>query len=449
MTKYAIIGAGIAGISAAEAIRENDHDGEILLINGEKAPPYCRPLIVEVLRGERPFDAIHLRDPDWYEARNITLINGDPVSEFNPVDKTLVLNSGQEIKCGKILIATGSKPFTPPIKGLDVVPYHTLYCADDIERLKSECKSGSKALLVGVGLIGLQALASLVELGVEVSAVELMPKIMPLLLDLKAAKYAEAELEKHGVRVQTGTGVSELKTNGAGYLALTDKDEEIEFDFLVMATGMRPDLELVEGTAIEIDRGIVVSAEMETSIEGIYAAGDITVYNNSIEGRPEIHAHWVNAYRQGRIAGHNMAGGNSGAYEPVFLNSLKVFDLPIVTIGASRLDETDNAQVFVTEAPDRPSYKRFVIRDGVMIAATFVNDVEGAGVYHDLIRDKVDIGEVIESLFKLGLEGIEFLYKHHDDEIRGNVDWPLSMSQIEWFEKDHSRTRWGKKGDAR
>lgn len=450
-TKYAIIGAGIAGISAAEAIRETDPDGEILLINGENVAPYCRPLIVEVLQGERPFDAIHLRDPGWYAKNKIKLISDDLVTKINVGEKTLDLKSGRVVEFERCLIATGSIPSNPAIKGLDEIPYHTLYRESDIESIKSECKPGKKALLVGVGLIGLQAMSSLIESDVEIIACELLPKVLPLVLNQKAAEIAKQRLIEHGIDVRTNTGVKELKTSDGKYpyTAVTAKDDEIGFDFLIMATGMKPELSLLKGSGIEVDRGIVVSPGMETNIDGIYAAGDVTVYNNWIEGRPEIHAHWVNAYHQGRIAGINMAGGTTNPYEPVYLNSLSVFGLPIITIGASRLDDTDGFTVLEEENPSRPSYKRFILDDGKLIAVTFVNNVEGAGVYEHFIREKVDIGEYAESLFEHGIDGMEFLYGHHDTEVRGNVEWPESMSRIKWFKKDHSHTRWGKKEEEK
>lgn len=449
---HVIIGAGIAGISAAEAIRETDTGNEIILINGENTTPYCRPLIVDVLRGEKSFEDIYLRQPDWFAEKNITLITGDPVTKLNPAKNQLVLESGQTIEWEKLLIATGSKPATPPIKGLDEVPSFTLYLNDDVEKLKSLCKPGSKAILAGIGLIGLQAMTSLRELGVEVTAVELLPKVLPLVLDSKAAEYAKARLEAHGIEVLTGTGITELGKSADGdfpYTALTDKGHEIEYDFLVMAAGMRPDLALLNDSGIEIDRGIKVDPGMATNIHGIYAAGDVTVFENQIEGRAEIHAHWVNAFKQGRIAGNKMAGGAAEPYEPMFLNSLDVMGLPIIAIGASRIDNPVDADIYVSENPSRPSYKRLVLKDGKLIAATFVNDVQNAGVFHYFLKEQIDIGDIAGSLFDRGIDGMEFLYKHHNEIVAGkDIDWPESMSLIEWFRKDHKHTRWGKKENS-
>jgi len=448
-SNYVIVGAGNAGISAVEAIRETDPTGEIIVINGENATPYCRPLIVDVLRGEKSFDEIHLRDPGWYDERNIKVITGDPATGLDVGAKSIELKSGKVVSYEKLLIATGSQPFSPPIKGLDDIPAFTLYREDDIEELKAACKPGDKALLAGIGLIGLQAMTSLKELGVEITSVELMPKVLPLILDQKASEYAKARLEEHGIEVITGSGIAEFKKTDVGdhkLVAVTDKCQEIGFDFLLMATGMRPDLALLEGSGIEIDRGIKVSGEMQTNVPGIYAAGDITVFENWIEGEPEIHAHWVNAYHQGRIAGTHMAGGTTEPYQPMFLNSLSIFGLPIITFGASRIDEPADADVYTEENPDRPSYRRFVVKDGKIIAATLINDVHNAGIFQYLAREKVNLTGAAASIFAQDTAGKEFLYRHHEKLVSGEgVDWPESMSLMKWFKKDHAHTRWGKK----
>ncbi len=448
-THYAIVGGGIAGIAAAEAICETDPDNALLLVNGENVPPYCRPLIIEVLENERMFDDIHLRDSSWFEKNHITLFTGDAAEKLSTEEKQLTLQSGTTIEYEKLLIATGSKPSIPPINGIEEVPSFTLYRQDDVERLKPLCKPGAKALLIGIGLIGLQGISALKKLGLEVVAVELMPKVLPLILDAKAAAYAQHELEKNGIEVRTGTSIKELRPAGGGArhpnIARTDRDEEIPFDFLIISTGMKPDLALLERTSIETDRGAKVSPSMETSVPGIYAAGDITEYPNWIENRLEIHAHWVNAYHQGRIAGLSMAGRSVEPYEPVYLNSLNVLGLPMITMGASRIDEPEGAKVFISDVPSRPAYTRFVVKDNRLIAATFINDVSRAGVFQYLIRHKVDIGDVADSLFEQKLEGMEFLHRLHEEAVRGEVDWPESMDLIDRYRKDHRHTRWGKK----
>ncbi len=446
-THYGIVGAGIAGIAAAEAIREIDPERDLLLVNGEQVQPYCRPLIVEVLKGEREFDEIQLRDPQWFKQKNISLITGDPAVALRATENRLELESGRIIEWKKLLIATGSIPSTPPIKGLEDIPAFTLYRLEDVERLKPLCKPGAKVLLIGIGLIGLQAIIAMKELGVEVIAVELMPKVLPVILEARAAEYAQKRLEENGIKVHVGTSVKQLMTGDTDhpYVALIDCGKEIGFDFLVLATGMKPDFSLLNGSGIETDRGIKVSPEMQTSVPGIYAAGDITQYSNWIEGRPEIHAHWVNAYRQGRIAGLRMAGGDAEPYEPVYLNSLSVFGLPVITIGASRIDEPEGADVYISESPARPAYTRFVVKNGRLIAATFINDVDRSGVFQYLVREKIDIGDVAQSLFEEGLQGMEFLYKLHDEVVKGDMEWPKSMDLIDRFRKDHKHTRWGKK----
>jgi NAD(P)H-nitrite reductase large subunit len=445
-TDYLIIGGGIAGVAAAEAIRDADSVKDILIINGEKSPPYCRPLIIELLTGERPFDEIVLRPPEWYTEKNISLINGERANSIDPDNRTVTLESGKLIEFERLLIASGSIPAIPPIPGLDDVPSFSLYRREDVENLKSHCKEGTKALVIGIGLIGLQAITAFKQLGADVVAVEMINKVLPLILDKEAAKYAQARLEENGIEVHIGTAIKEVKPISGKqhqYLAITNTGEEIGFDYLVLATGMKPETSFLNGSGVDIGRGIKVSQTMETNIPGIHAAGDVVEYPNWIEGNSEIHAHWVNAYRQGRVSGLSMAGIEAEPYEPVYLNSLSVFGLPIITMGASRLDETDGTEVYITEIPERSAYTRFLVKDKRLIAATFVNDIDRAGVLQYLIREKIDVGDVAHSLFEQGKRGLEFLYKLHNEDIRGDVEWAPSMDLIDKYRKDMKRTRWG------
>jgi len=445
---YVIIGAGPAGIAAAEAIREVDKEENILIITDEYPYPYCRPLIIEILKEEKKIDDILLRPKDWFEKNNILKIPGDRVTRIIPEKKEIEFGSGLIIEWKKLLIATGSKPSMPRIDGLSDAMVHTMYNRNDAEQAGALIKPGSKLLVLGIGLIGLQAMMAFAEMGVDICAVELMPKVLPLILDLKAARYVQNRLEEHGIDVRVSTSIKKIVDSDSPkhrYEAIINDGKAIQFDSILLATGMRPEIALLEDSGIEVGRGIKVTPRMETNIPDIYAAGDVTEYGDWIEGRSEIHAHWVNASHQGRIAGFSMAGKNVEPYEPIYINSLNVFGLPIITMGASRIDHFDDAKVLVSESPLRPAYSRLVIRDGLPIAATFINDVERAGVIQYLIQKKVSVADVAESLFNGGLEGMEFLYGLHDKAVKGDVDWPESMYSIEWYKKDQEHTRWGKK----
>jgi len=432
-------------VAGAEAIREVDAASPLMLFNGEKFPPYCRPLVVEALTGERGADEIGLRDASWFEARGVELCSSDRVAGIDPASRQLTLASGETVAYEKLLLAVGSVPAVPPIPGLDKVSAHTLWCRRDVELLGPLCRAGARALVLGIGLIGLQAISALRGMGLQVTAVEMKEKVLPLILDRDAAGLARRRLEANGITVHTGTSIVEFVSDDSGPAgeAVTSRGDRLPFDVLVLATGMRPETSLVDGTAIEADRGIQVSAAMETSVPGVYAAGDVTEYPNRVEGRNEVHAHWLNASRQGRIAGLSMAGAAAEPYEPVFLNSLNVFGLPIITMGCSRMDEPEGAEVLVDKVAERPWYRRLVVSRGKLVAATFVNDVEGAGALQYLVRERVELSDsVARSLFEDGREGIEFLGKLHRDAVRGELEWPASMDLIDKFKKNMKHTRW-------
>ena len=442
-TYYAIVGAGPAGIAAAEAIRTADSGKPLMLFNGENTPPYCRPLVVEALTGERRLSDITLRDVAWYEAQGITLSNGNPVVGIDAEARQIRLESGDTVAYEKLLLATGSVPFVPPIPGLSEVPAHTLYCTRDVESLRPLCQPGARALVLGIGLIGLQALTALKGMGLHVTAVEARKKVLPLILDREAADLAGRRIEANGVDLRIGTKVVEFVRNGAGFSAVTDGGDSIPFDVLILATGMKPDKSLFENAGISVKGGVQVSPAMETSVPGIYAAGDVTEYPNWVEGRNEVHAHWLNATRQGRIAGQSMAGVAAETYEPVYLNSLSIFGLPIITMGCSRIDEPKDALVLVDRVAQRPWYRRLIVKDGKLVAATFVNDVEGGSALQYLLREQVPLtDDVARSLFVDGAAGVQFMDSLHREAVRGGLEWPESMDLIDKFKKNMSHTRW-------
>ena len=446
-TRYAIVGAGIAGIAAIEAIREVDADGSILLVNGETTEPYCRPLIIEALTGERTRAEIALRDEDWYAKHSVSLIE-DRATGLDPAGRTLDLASGRTVAYEKLLVATGSAPARPPVPGLDDIPAHSLFSMADADAVRTLCRPGGKALVLGLGLIGLQAVQALRHLDMDVTAVEMEEKILPLILDRQAAGIAARRMEAHGVEVRTGTRIIEfLRRDGEHpYAARTDSGELLGFNVLILATGMRPMTDLLEGTGVATGRAVQVKKTMETTVPGVYAAGDVTEYYDWIEGHAEIHAHWVNAFRQGRVAGLHMAGAEAAEYRPTFLNSLKVFGLPVVTVGASRLDETGEAEVYLDDASGREAYRRFVVRDGRLVAATFVGDVDQAGMIRYLVQEHLEVGDLARSIMEQGREGMEFLADLHREEVRGDVEWAPSMDRIDHYKKDMKHTRWGGEG---
>jgi NAD(P)H-nitrite reductase large subunit len=442
-THYAIVGAGPAGVAAAEAIRQVDSKGAILLFNGEAQPPYCRPLVVEALTGERQLSEIGLKDAAWYESLGIELVNGEKVTAIDHTASSLELASGETVAYKKLLLATGSQPAMPPIPGLTDVPAHTLFCTDDAEALRPLCKEGGRALVLGIGLIGMQAISALTEMGLQVTAVEMQPKVLPLILDADAANLVAQRIEANGVTLKLSTAIVECGPEGDAFVAVTDGGERIVFDVAVVATGMRPDFGLLSDLGVEKGRGIKVSETMETSLPGIYAAGDVTEYPNWVEGSSEVHAHWLNATRQGRIAGRAMAGAEGEHYEPLFLNSINVFGLPLITVGASRMDDTGEATVFAETIEERPRYRRLVIREGKLVAATFVNDVDGAGALQYLIRNKVELSDAVAaSLFADGAAGVAFLDELHRKSVQGGLEWPESMDLIDKFKKNMKHTRW-------
>lgn len=329
--RYVIIGNSAAGVAAAEGIRSRDKSGEIVMISEEKFPAYGRPLISYYLLGATDRAHMDYRPSDFYEKNGITLRLGVRAEKIDPVRRTVLLSDGSEIGYDRLLAATGSRPFVPPAEGLSEVKakftFMTLADALALEKALSEKK---EALIVGAGLIGLKCMEGILGRVKKVTVIDMADRVLSSILDEKGSQIVQRQLEARGVRfvlsdsvVRFEEGRAKLKSGG-----------EIAFDLLVMAVGVRPNIELVREAGGKTDRGIVTDEGMRTSLPDIYAAGDCTESSDIASGKRRILALLPNAYRQGYCAGENMAGGDARFGDAMPLNAIGFFGSHILTAGA-------------------------------------------------------------------------------------------------------------------
>lgn len=387
--RYLIIGGSIAGINAVEAIRQRDQSGEIIVISEEKDPPYSRPLISYWLANEITDQEMLYRPLDFFEQNNVNLILGKKAARVDLKTKIVELKSGEVLKYDKLLFACGGKKIIPP--GLEDVPYHTFYTWDDVRKISARVRRKGPhqhALVVGGGLVGLKAAESLRALGVEVTVVDLAANLLSSILPGSVGQFLEKLLARdEGLHFYLQTTVSQVQTCG-DKIACEIAGLPMVFDHMILAIGVRPNLELCANSGIAINKGILVDKQMQTNLPHHFAAGDLVEIAEPVSGEKKVAAILPNAAYQGRIAGAVMAGADVCLDSHTVFNSLNIFQHSLVTIGLT----TGELKV-ETKFDEQDSCSRFFYKGDRLCGVTLINQPERSGVYRYLIENHINLGK--------------------------------------------------------
>lgn len=388
--KYVIIGASAAGLATAEEIRKTDAEGSIVMLTEEAYLPYSRPSISYYLKGKVKESSMPLRKSIFYKKNNIEVITNSKVTSIDTKNKT-VKAGRKAYSYDKLCLATGSKPFIPPMKNVEgkenALTFLDLQAAKDMKKLANE---NTRAVVIGGGLIGMKAAEGLVKICKSVDVVELSPRVLPSILDDASAKQVKSHLEANKINFHLENTVIGAQSKGKQITSVTLNDgKTLKCDLLVLAVGVRPQIELAEKAGLETDRGIVTNTQtMQTSNRDIYAAGDCCVSVDMLDGSKKIIALWPNAVQQGRAAGSQMAGGSltvGGAYS---VNAIDFFGLRICTCGLINAKGEQYSDEIIS---DGDSYKRLVFQGGRLVGFVLINSSTNAGIYTKLISDKIPL----------------------------------------------------------
>lgn len=391
-TRYLIIGNSAGGIGAAEAIRQVDKTGAVTIISDEPYPAYSRPLISEYLAERRPMEKMLFRLPDFYEENNVQTILGQKVTGLNISKSNIKLEDGRTITWEKLLLAIGGSSIVPQIKSIELKGVFTCNKLDDAKAIGEFLKRATRAVVIGGGLIGVSVTEALVKRGVGITIVEMKERILNTILDEEASALAETTLKQAGVEIITGHTVAEITSDplkGEAISGVTlDDGRPISCEMVIIAIGLQPRLELVSGTEIKTNRGIVVDRYMATSSPDVYACGDVAEAYDFIYGENRLTPIWPNAYIGGRIAGFNMAGIPTEYPGGTAMNSLKYFGLDVVSAGI--INPADDSYQVLSEKYDN-IYHKVVLKDGLVVGMVFAGNIEKSGIVFGLMKDKVNV----------------------------------------------------------
>ena len=391
--RYVIIGNGPAAVSCIDGIRSRDPEGGITVISKEAHPAYFRPLISYYLEGKSREDNIYCRPEDFYQKNQVETVLGEAVA-IDKEQKLVALNNGGAIPYDKLCICSGSSPFVPPMQGLDTVNNKfTFLTIDDSFAIEQAMDKNSRVLIIGAGLIGLKCAEGLRDRVKSVTVCDLAPRVLSSILDDDCAAIVQRHLEDCGIVFSLGNTADLFD----GSAACMKDGSVIEFDVLVLALGVRPNIGFFKDAGGVCNRAILVDNDMQTSIEDIYAAGDCVEQEDITFGAKRIMALLPNANIGGYTAGVNMAGGKRLFDNALPMNSIGFWGLHMMTAGTYANDGSAE----MLEEKTENSIKRFFIKDNRLIGFIIIGDVKSAGIYTNLIRNQVDLSDLdMDALIK-------------------------------------------------
>jgi NAD(P)H-nitrite reductase large subunit len=395
---HVIIGNGPAGVIAAETLKRTDPGANVRLIGDEPEPPYSRMALPYLLAGNIEEQGTHLRRaPDHWSAMGIELQAGRVV-RLDPGGRRVFLDDGGEVAFDRLLIATGSHAVRPPIPGMDLDGVENCWTLADARRIAAAARPGSDVVLMGAGFIGCIVLEALVARDVRLTIIEMEERMVPRMMDDTGADMIKRWCEAKGVKVLTSTRVEGLaRKNGRIELALAGGGG-IKADGVVCATGVKPNISFFHGSGIETDVGIVVDHHLQTSLEGIYAAGDVAQGPEFFTGKREIHAIQPTASEHGRIAALNMAGRVTRYGGSLSMNVLNTLGLISSSFGQwMGVEEGEDAT-----AADlaRSRYLKLAFKDDMLVGALALGLTQHVGVIRGLMQSKVRLGHWKERLMR-------------------------------------------------
>ncbi len=393
MNGYVIIGNGPAAIGCIEGIRSRDTEGQITVVSGEPYEAYGRPLISYYLQGKTDPERMRYREPDFYERMRCRVLFGRRAVQICPSEQKAVLDDGTSLSYDGLCVAAGSSPFIPPFDGLEMIrKRYSFMTLDDAKALDQAVAASSRVLIIGAGLIGLKCAEGLAGRVASLTVCDLADRVLSSILDSDCAVRIQRRMEENGIRFRLGDSVLGFEKGRSGSRARMKSGDCEEFDILVLAVGVRPDIALVREAGGETDRGILVDRHMATSLPGIWAAGDCTEGPDAASGQRRILAILPNAVMQGRTAGVNMAGGDAVFDKGIPMNSIGLFGLHVMTAGAY------DGELY-EEKTDR-YVKRLYTKEDRLTGFILIGCEERAGIYTAMIRERTPLSSVDFEMMK-------------------------------------------------
>ena len=399
-----IIGNGIAGFFAARTLRSLDPRRPITLLTHENELFYSRPLITQYLTGEMSRDDLTLSSHLFYEEKGIDLLKGVKVIKVDFKNQRLHLHNQKKIAYDQLLLATGGLP-----RSLERVRNRTrgiyfLRTLGDAEGMREVVKKSKNALVAGGGLVGIKIAHALHQIGLKTTVIVSSPHLFSRTLDAKAAKIFQSHLEEKGIRFFFNDEVTEVmeRTSSKDQIwgVVTRQKRKIQGDFVVIGKGVRPNVDLFEGTSLLLKEGIAVNRQMKTNLKNVFAAGDAVEAPELLTGKGRLISIWPNASEQGKIAAFNMAGERRQYAGGLPMNAFELYGLSAITMGLIQPPAGEDYEERIYESPDQKIYQKFVLKEDRVVGAIFLQQIQNAGVVLEALKKGVNVEAIKEKMIK-------------------------------------------------
>jgi len=396
--KHVVLGAGPAGVIAAETLKRLDPGCSVVLVGDEPEPPYSRMAIPYLLAENIGEEGTHLRHgSNHYRDLGIDVRAGRATG-ISPDNRTVRLEGGETLAYDRLLIATGSHTVMPPIPGMDLDGIENCWTLEDARRIAARAHPGSKVVLMGAGFIGCIVLEALAARKVELCVVEMADRMLPRMMDETGGEMIKRWCESHGVTVMTSTQVTSIEKSAGGLELNLDHGGPLTADLVVCATGVKPNTGFLKGSGVQTDVGILVNEALETNVSGVYAAGDVAQGPDFSTGKQEVHAIQPTASEHGRLAARNMSGRRTPFRGSLSMNVLNTLGLVSSSFGLwMGVDGGDRATV---EDADGFKYLRLEFEGDRLIGALALGLTQHVGVIRGLIQTRVPLGPWKDTLMR-------------------------------------------------
>ncbi len=388
MTKYLIIGNGIAGTTAAENIRKQDNAGDLTIVTDEDLPFYYRIRLSDYISEEVTQDELVAKNDQWYKDHDINLKIRTRIIGAKPQEKSVITEDNQGLPYDRLLVATGSHSFIPPIKGSEKKGVFSLRSIQDARNISAYAKGVENIVLIGGGLLGLESGNALRKLGKKVMVVEFFPRLLPRQLDENGAQRLQEIMEKMGFSFRLGAKTEEITGDDVVDGVRLEGGEVLPAKMVIISAGVRPNMELAEPLGLEYDKGIKVDGRLQTNQPNIYAAGDVAEFR----GMP--YGIWPAAMEQGKIAGINMAGGDKIYEGTTMSNTLKVVGVDLASAGDIDAEDKFESRVVSNDK----LYKKIVIDNDQIIGCIMLGDTKGFNKVTKAMSEKQNVAQIKDKI---------------------------------------------------
>jgi NADPH-dependent 2,4-dienoyl-CoA reductase/sulfur reductase-like enzyme len=406
MTRYIIIGGGPAGATAALEIRKLDPPGEIFIISNEDYQFYKRSKIISLISASCSEDDLFLKGKKIYDENNIKFIKSQ-VKKVIPEKGQIILEKGIAYHYDYLLIASGGNPIMLPWKGTNFEGIHTLYNLDDAKKVAEQVCNAKRVVIVGGGAIAMKAIQNFSKIGLSISIIEKASHLWPIGFDRKVARIIEKKIKEKGIHLYLNEEVIEFRGENSKLRSVILKSGiEIPADLAIITIGMKPNIDFLVDSGIEVDKGILVDMNMKTNFSTIFAAGDVAQIYDPLFETPILHPTWGNAKKQGKIAAKNMTGGNIKYLGIIPIQSIKIFGFTAIAVGITHSKKNFDEVSLVSF--ERNICRKFVFKNnhliGVLVLGKDINKKTLKPILKKAVLNQVNIQDLKSLLLEIDID---------------------------------------------